>query len=87
MFGIRKDKSTGGLSVFPPVSTAPGVNMTNADEETTIKQRVLRAAGTVDFMSAMSMNRADRRRLAKMNKVGKIPGSMKPFVKNSGIKY
>lgn len=34
----------------------------------------------LDFMTAMGCNRAERRRLAKVNGISKILGSNKPFV-------
>lgn len=50
-----------------------------------VKQRVLKAAKGLDMLSAMSMNRAERRRIAKMNNMPRILGSVKPFVKEKGV--
>lgn len=46
-----------------------------------VKNRVMRTARTLDMMSAMGMNRKERRYLAKKNGTMRIVGSMKPFVK------
>lgn len=48
------------------------------NEELNVKKRVLEAARKIDVMSAMSMNRRERRRLGKINNV-KIVGSTKPY--------
>lgn len=44
-----------------------------------VKSKVLQAAGQLDMLSAMGMNRAARRAMAKINCVPAIRGSVKPF--------
>lgn len=53
------------------------------DTELQMKRKVLEMATSLNMLSAMGMNRHQRRGLAKANGVKKITGSMKPFVKNS----
>lgn len=51
----------------------------STDDE--VKRKVLAGAGRIDALSAMGMNRHERRALAKINKRKKIPGTMKPYVR------
>lgn len=58
-----------------------GTSKINREDES-VKQRVLIAANNIDLMSAMSMNRHERRRLSKINKMAPIAGSIKPHIAN-----
>lgn len=46
-----------------------------------IKRRVANVTNSLTMMDAMRLPRHERRRLAKLNKTGKILGSSKPFVR------
>lgn len=61
------------------IADGPGVI---GNEENVVRGRVKAAANSIDMMSAMGMNRKDRRALSKSNKIPLIPGSIKPFVAN-----
>lgn len=54
-------------------------------EEAAIKRNVVRAANHVTELSAMAMNRHERRRLAKVNKVGRIYGSTRPYTNQINV--
>lgn len=46
-----------------------------------IKRQIAKAANTLTELSAMSLPRHERRRLAKVNGINKIVGSTKPLIK------
>lgn len=62
-----------------PISVAPTDVISNKELE--VKRAVIKAAHSVDMMSAMSMSRKERRRIGKINSV-KIAGSTKPYEKD-----
>lgn len=70
------ESGSGGTAVHVPISIAPTDVISN--EELQTKKAVLKAANSIDMMSAMSMSRKDRRRLGKINSV-KIAGSTQPY--------
>lgn len=49
--------------------------------EKVIKEKILRAANRVDMLSAMRLNRHERRGLSRRNGGVKILGSVKPYFK------
>lgn len=51
--------------------------------EREVKEKVAKAANTMDMMSAMKLPRHARRAMAKANGIKKISGSNEPFINHA----